>query len=293
MIQKNSFRFLSAALMLAAAAPLAVAQQPGSSPGDTFTGTTSVVPSQTPIEMPLITLDGQPLATTGGSFLFTEQNEPIQVLPIQIQQPMASAPIAQTPISNSQVLMSVEQMIRQPIDQYRTMSDLRTNNFFISATEVPNPVRGAQVNEHGSFEWTPTGYCWCTPSFCHKPLYFEQPNLERYGMGPGPLMAPVYSSAHFFGSIVLLPAKVAYRPWWTKAARWVTTAPATAFPCRTPRPTAMQGFMSPDTYLATKSFCDFQEPLRAARKKQRHHGWRVSGTFVKSVVMNGQSSSAP
>ena len=236
MKRKNSFHLLPTALLLAgwtnfATAQVATAQQVSSSPsGDSYQIPTWVDGNNPVAEMPLITLDGQPLATTGGSFLFTERNEPIQVIPIQIQQPAVPAQSSQASDSNSRVLMTVDQMIRQPIDQYKTLSDLRTNNFFISATEVPSPVRGAQMNEQGSFEWTPTGYCWCTPSFCHKPLYFEQPNMERYGMGPGPILAPVYSSAHFFGSAVLLPAKVAYRPWWTKSCTLGNNRPGDCVP---------------------------------------------------------------
>lgn len=43
-----------------------------------------------------------------------------------------------------------------------------------------------------------------TVPFEHRPLYFEQPNLERCGLHWGPL-TPYASAAHFFGNIVLLP----------------------------------------------------------------------------------------
>ncbi|MCA9174960.1 MAG: hypothetical protein KDB14_10810 [Planctomycetales bacterium] len=42
--------------------------------------------------------------------------------------------------------------------------------------------------------------------FCHWPLYFEEANLERYGMRR-PLVQPAVSAAHFFGTIAVLPYK--------------------------------------------------------------------------------------
>ncbi len=51
-------------------------------------------------------------------------------------------------------------------------------------------------------------YTWISPVFYHKPLYFEQPNLERYGQGTHRLLQPAASSVHFFGTIPLLPYKI-------------------------------------------------------------------------------------
>lgn len=50
--------------------------------------------------------------------------------------------------------------------------------------------------------------------FYHRPLYFEDQKLERYGASPGMLgrMPPVRSGVHFFGSVVLLPAKMVRTP---------------------------------------------------------------------------------
>ncbi len=57
------------------------------------------------------------------------------------------------------------------------------------------------------FEWMPAAYTWISPAFYHKPLYFEQPNLERYGVGHARVAQPLLSSIHFFGSIPLVPYK--------------------------------------------------------------------------------------
>ena len=53
---------------------------------------------------------------------------------------------------------------------------------------------------------------WKAPGHCHKPLYFEQPQLERYGHTVGPVLQPLISSAHFFTNISILPYKMGIHP---------------------------------------------------------------------------------
>ncbi len=55
--------------------------------------------------------------------------------------------------------------------------------------------------------WTPTTYTWKASALCHKPLYFEDVALERYGHTWG-LLQPVVSGAHFFAALPLLPYKM-------------------------------------------------------------------------------------
>ncbi len=47
-----------------------------------------------------------------------------------------------------------------------------------------------------------------TQNFCHRPLYFEEVNVERYGDSAGAFQ-PAISAARFFGTIPLLPYKMA------------------------------------------------------------------------------------
>lgn len=60
--------------------------------------------------------------------------------------------------------------------------------------------------------WTPQLSTWYASNLCHKPLYFEQVQLERYGHSAGPIMGPLRSSAHFFGSLVFWPYHSAIHP---------------------------------------------------------------------------------
>jgi len=56
--------------------------------------------------------------------------------------------------------------------------------------------------------WSPTTFAWKASSLCHKPLYFEDVQLERYGHSWNPVVQPFMSAAHFFVSIPLLPYKM-------------------------------------------------------------------------------------
>jgi hypothetical protein len=59
--------------------------------------------------------------------------------------------------------------------------------------------------------WPLHCYWWEAPAVCHRPLYFEQVNLERYGYSCG-LAQPLASAAHFFGTIPALPYLLAAEP---------------------------------------------------------------------------------
>jgi len=61
--------------------------------------------------------------------------------------------------------------------------------------------------------FTTTMMTWKAAGNCHKPLYFEDWNLERYGHSHGPL-DPIFSAAHFFVTLPILPYKMGVElPW--------------------------------------------------------------------------------
>jgi hypothetical protein len=61
-------------------------------------------------------------------------------------------------------------------------------------------------------DFTMITFTWTASALCHKPLYFENVSLERYGHSAGPLRQPVLSAAHFFGSVILLPYNMKLYP---------------------------------------------------------------------------------
>jgi hypothetical protein len=61
-------------------------------------------------------------------------------------------------------------------------------------------------------DWPETIFTWKASGVCHKPLYFEEEALERYGHEKGPLIQPVYSGARFFATLPILPYKMGLTP---------------------------------------------------------------------------------
>ena len=62
-----------------------------------------------------------------------------------------------------------------------------------------------------SRQWPQVTYNWKAAALCHKPLYFEQVQLERYGHSWGPYVQPIMSGVHFFGTLPILPYKMGIR----------------------------------------------------------------------------------
>jgi len=55
-----------------------------------------------------------------------------------------------------------------------------------------------------SRDWTPLSYSWEAPQLKYNPLYFEDPQLERYGNEIG-ILQPFLSGARFYTTIATLP----------------------------------------------------------------------------------------
>jgi len=69
--------------------------------------------------------------------------------------------------------------------------------------------------EHGDHlarDWGQTLFTWQASALCHKPLYFEEMALERYGHTCCECFQPLVSAAHFFGTVPLLPYKMTLEP---------------------------------------------------------------------------------
>ena len=63
-------------------------------------------------------------------------------------------------------------------------------------------------------QFATTTFTWKAAGYCHKPLYFEHWNFERYGHSYGWAADPFISAAHFFGTLPILPYKMGVElPW--------------------------------------------------------------------------------
>jgi hypothetical protein len=60
--------------------------------------------------------------------------------------------------------------------------------------------------------WHQTTYLWKASALCHKPLYFEDEQLERYGHSFTPCFQPFVSGAHFFTRLPILPYCMGVEP---------------------------------------------------------------------------------
>lgn len=60
--------------------------------------------------------------------------------------------------------------------------------------------------------FAPTHVAWHASNLCHKPLYFEDVQLERYGHSLGPIKQPFKSAAKFLVQAALLPYQTALYP---------------------------------------------------------------------------------
>lgn len=76
-----------------------------------------------------------------------------------------------------------------------------------SEGELPNECPlGDDVFQGRCF--APITYTWTASQLCHKPLYFEDVQLERYGHMAGPWVQPFASAANFFLTFPILPYKM-------------------------------------------------------------------------------------
>lgn len=73
------------------------------------------------------------------------------------------------------------------------------------ATTCWQPINDSAGPLAGTRAWAVSSFAWDATSLCHRPLYFEEYNLERYGYGCCEALQPAASAAHFFGTLPALP----------------------------------------------------------------------------------------
>jgi hypothetical protein len=66
--------------------------------------------------------------------------------------------------------------------------------------------------QHEGRCWEQNTYMWKASALCHKPLYFEDEQLERYGHSFPPCFQPFVSGAHFFCTLPVLPYCMGVEP---------------------------------------------------------------------------------
>ncbi len=105
--------------------------------------------------------------------------------------------------------LGLDDLCRSPKDLKR-INEL-TTNIAPSEGDLPHDCSlGNDVFRPRSF--APITYAWTASGLCHKPLYFEDVQLERYGHMAGPWLQPLASCADFFVTIPILPYEMGLEP---------------------------------------------------------------------------------
>jgi hypothetical protein len=71
------------------------------------------------------------------------------------------------------------------------------------------PLGGLRTQER---TWLASTFHFQASGLCHKPLYFEEVQLERYGHTAGPVRQPIISGCHFVMNLALLPYRMGINP---------------------------------------------------------------------------------
>jgi hypothetical protein len=78
--------------------------------------------------------------------------------------------------------------------------------------DPPKPCTTAIKKTYARREWDPITVHWTASALCHKPAYFEDVQLARYGHTWGPWLQPIVSAGHFFLNVPALPYAMALCP---------------------------------------------------------------------------------
>lgn len=122
-------------------------------------------------------------------------------LPPSDQRPMEEQLVQAPPLKPDQC---------PPLSRLKKVTDI-TNDIAAKPGKFPTecPLEGGEFQPRS---WESIVFTWKASALCHKPLYFEQVAVERYGHNLGPILQPFASGAHFFLTFPILPYKMGLNP---------------------------------------------------------------------------------
>jgi hypothetical protein len=186
------------------------ATPPGGQPGVTAPGT------MTPGERPL---DAAPLQLPGE----TPSTLPPQTLPPSPLTPPPSTPAPTQPTdpySRTPELTAPAEAIEVERRRSEEVCRQETANLLTATLEkvvLDINIQGTPGRDfpfecilgdgtwHAGRCWPETVFMWKASALCHKPLYFEDEQMERYGHSWGLCCDPIVSGVHFFTRLPVLP----------------------------------------------------------------------------------------
>lgn len=125
------------------------------------------------------------------------------------EEPRLPDPAPEGPTSLSKEQQEAEENCQDELDKLRA-NTLEKISLQIGITGTPGedfPME-CTVDDGSPFAprcWSEVTYMWKASALCHKPLYFECEQMERYGHSWGPVADPLIAGAHFFTRLPVLP----------------------------------------------------------------------------------------
>ncbi len=106
------------------------------------------------------------------------------------------------------------------IDSLKPLSAIDFEAAFLPAEHQPQDCAGQMQSDKSNQPYAATGkrfekdllVQWESSKLAHRPLYFEDVPLERYGQGYSPLFQPVVSGSKFIFSAASLPYRMTLDP---------------------------------------------------------------------------------
>jgi len=166
---------------------------------------------------PLPSLDDLPQAPEG----LIELAESLAIEPSQIESPSQEGKKAGSDFNSKSVKtegIAALQKPLSPLDILRKTDAIsstldgrpRIESFSPKSMQLNNLQNTPDPRYLG--HWPANQASWASPAFCYKPLYFEQINLERYGIGYSCPTNALVSGGKFFADATLLPVKLFKNP---------------------------------------------------------------------------------
>jgi len=158
----------------------------------------------------------EPIATEDAASSVARPAQALELIPAPTLAPTPSR--SPEPLEAGALATSIQSLTldaapdRQLVDQMRKIPD----NFAIKDPALDRfgawqtPAAEATLTPP---RFAPTGFAFAAPAVYSRPLYFEQPNLERYGhrvaLGEHDCLSQsALSAAHFFATAAVLPYKM-------------------------------------------------------------------------------------
>lgn len=187
---------------------IAVAQDP-----NTESGETAPTDAEQPKESP------RPVEPTIVHAVEIQTSEPAEPTEATMEEPSATpddSDIAQTDEGGGGDELSQSADLNE--DGLKPISEV-TLDIRPEEGELPRDLAAAKFLDAGEVRhlpgtnrpWPLYEFWWEAPAVCHRPLYFEEVNLERYGYSYG-RNQPFLSGAHFFGKVLALPYLMTAEP---------------------------------------------------------------------------------